>query len=183
MNKKLAKKIAAGLLVGLSCVMFTACGSDADKSASSASSSASSSQQAKEKHQIDVNKISEEVIPDLKKNASNHIVDIKVTPDADKIVFRVIMPADTKPQDALETADTVLRRYSSTAHDKDKNFASPGGEKNAYGGLYDSYDAVLEVIPEGSEDNKADWFIDQTIKGDKTNFLTTTKAHGGIARK
>ena len=134
-----------------------------------------------EKPKVDFAKITAEVVPSIKKQHPD-VLSLDITPESNRIIFRAVLNYDTNPKEALEIADSILRKYASEANFTNSKIPGPGGEKNAYGGLYDYYDAVLEIIPEGSEDDKKDWFIKQTIKGNKTNFLTTQKSHGGITR-
>ena len=146
-----------------------------------AQEAAEAEQAEAEKPKVDFAKVSAEVIPHIKKQHPD-VLSLDIKPESNRIIFRVILNYDTKPREALEIADSILRDYSWTSTMQNSSIPSPGGEKNAYGGLYDYYDAVLEIIPEGSENDKNDWFIRQTIKGNKTNFLTTQKSHGGITR-
>lgn len=150
------------------------------KAQQEAQAAAEAEQAEADKPKVDFAKVSAEVIPNIKKDS--HVISLDIKPENNRIVFRAILQYDTQPRDALDITDTILRQYASEASFANRKIPGPGGEKNAYGGLYDYYDAVLEIIPEGSEDDKNDWFIRQTIKGNKTNFLTTQKSHGGITR-
>ena len=134
-----------------------------------------------EKPKVDFAKITAEVVPSIKKQHPD-VLSLDITPESNRIIFRAIINYSTNPKEALEIADSILRKYASEANFTNSKIPGPGGEKNAYGGLYDYYDAVLEIIPEGSENDKKDWFIKQTIKGNKTNFLTTQSSHGSITR-
>lgn len=146
-----------------------------------AQAAAEAEQAEVDKPKVDFAKITAEVIPSVKKQHPD-VLSLDITPESNRIIFRAVLNYDTNPKEALEIADSILRKYASEANFTNSKIPGPGGEKNAYGGLYDYYDAVLEIIPEGSEDDKKDWFIKQTIKGNKTNFLTTQKSHGGITR-
>lgn len=146
-----------------------------------AQAAAEAEQAEADKPKVDFAKITAEVIPSIKKQHPD-VLSLDITPESNRIIFRAVLNYDTNPKEALEIADSILRKYASEANFTNSKIPGPGGEKNAYGGLYDYYDAVLEIIPEGSEDDKKDWFIKQTIKGNKTNFLTTQKSHGGITR-
>ena len=151
------------------------------KAQQEAQEAAEAEQAEAEKPKVDFEKVSAEVIPHIKKQHPD-VLSLDIKPESNRIIFRAILNYDTKPREALEIADGILRDYSWTSTMQNSSIPSPGGEKNAYGGLYDYYDAVLEIIPEGSENDKKDWFIKQTIKGNKTNFLTTQSSHGGITR-
>ena len=155
---------------------------EAEAKAQQEAQAAAEAEQAEvDKPKVDFAKITAEVIPSIKKQHPD-VLSLDITPESNRIIFRAVLNYDTNPKEALEIADSILRKYASEANFTNSKIPGPGGEKNAYGGLYDYYDAVLEIIPEGSEDDKKDWFIKQTIKGNKTNFLTTQKSHGGITR-
>lgn len=151
------------------------------KAQQEAQEAAKTEQAAADKPKVDFAKIAAEIVPSIKKQHPD-VLSLDIKPESNRIVFRAIINYDTAPKEALEITDSILRKYASEANFANSKIPGPGGEKNAYGGLYDYYDAVLEIIPEGSENDKKDWFIKQTIKGNKTNFLTTQSSHGGITR-
>lgn len=151
------------------------------KAQQEAQEAAKTEQAEADKPKVDFAKITAEVIPSIKKQHPD-VLSLDIKPESNRIIFRAIINYSTNPKEALEIADSILRKYASEANFANSKIPGPGGEKNAYGGLYDYYDAVLEIIPEGSENDKNDWFIKQTIKGNKTNFLTTQSSHGGITR-
>ncbi len=151
------------------------------KAQQEAQEAAKTEQAEADKPKVDFAKITAEVIPSIKKQHPD-VLSLDIKPESNRIIFRAIINYSTNPKEALEIADSILRKYASEANFANSKIPGPGGEKNAYGGLYDYYDAVLEIIPEGSENDKKDWFIKQTIKGNKTNFLTTQSSHGSITR-
>ena len=151
------------------------------KAQQEAQEAAKTEQAEADKPKVDFAKITAEVIPSIKKQHPDVLI-LDIKPESNRIIFRAIINYSTNPKEALEIADSILRKYASEANFANSKIPGPGGEKNAYGGLYDYYDAVLEIIPEGSENDKKDWFIKQTIKGNKTNFLTTQSSHGSITR-
>ena len=88
-----------------------------------------------------------------------YVVDASALRDESKkeLTFSAILQPATKPANVLDFADTMLRRYATLAQTYlGKDYKS--GSKDYYGGLFDDYNAMIIIAPQGATEPK-DCFV------------------------
>ncbi|WP_455650945.1 hypothetical protein [Phascolarctobacterium faecium] len=94
------------------------------------------------------------------------VVDAIAQRDEDKkeITFTAVLQPKTKPADALDFADTMIRRYADLARTYlGKDYKS--GSKDYYGGLFDDYNAMIIIAPDGAKDPDDCFVFDHIMQG------------------
>lgn len=92
-----------------------------------------------------------------------------------KIVTMVLgVNAATNKQEALDLADTMIRRFSANVNLHDDSFTLPSND--TYGSLFDDYNISITVAPEQFMNDKSKWLYTQYIpKGLHTKKGPNTK--------
>lgn len=92
-----------------------------------------------------------------------------------RISIAIETVASMKPELSLQLADAAIRRYGSLTAMAVEGLKDPG--KDYYGGIFDAYDVLIIVYPQGTRGN--DPFVqDAIIKGMHTKRgLRLTKAY------
>ena len=139
-------------------------------SPSSASSSASSSVSSSSSSAASAFKVDwEKCISDFTEEVTNpeyfgYVRDVYVEMSEDQITFSAVLDDSTKPEIALEYADTIIRRFNAVANMQDSNATL--GNKEYLGGLYDKYDILIGIAPSSKVDDQSQWFVfDAIAKG------------------
>ena len=93
----------------------------------------------------------------------SYVKDVYINVDDDKreIVFMAILSDATKPEVALDYADTMIRQFNMWARMQDETIRS--SSKDYYGGLYDYYSIRIGVAPLSQSDNRSKWFVSDYI--------------------
>lgn len=104
-----------------------------------------------------------EFVEDLM-DTQDFLVDVAVTMKEEQITFSAIVLDSTKPEVALDFADTMLRRFNLFAMMQDSTIET--GTKDSYGSLYDVYDVLIGIAPQSQTSNTDKWFVyDAVAKG------------------
>ncbi len=156
------KKSVLAILVLIVFLLMAGCGSsNAPEKTSAAPAAKTSAPAAPEKKEKSMDEKWALVNKEFKAEMSSYpyVIDASATRDEDKkeITFAAILQPSTKPAIALDFADTMLRRYSALAQmflDKDYKPAT----KDYYGGLWDDYNAMIIIAPQGATEPK-DCFV------------------------
>lgn len=92
-----------------------------------------------------------------------------------KVVTMVLgVNAATNKKEALDLADTMIRRFSSNVNLHDGSFTLPSND--TYGSLFDDYNISITVAPEQFMNDKSKWLYTQYIpKGLHTKKGPNTK--------
>ena len=92
-----------------------------------------------------------------------------------KVVTMVLgVNAATNKKEALDLADTMIRRFSSNVNLRDGSFTLPSND--TYGSLFDDYNISITVAPEQFMNDKSKWLYTQYIpKGLHTKKGPNTK--------
>ena len=86
---------------------------------------------------------------------------IDVDDNEKEIIFMAILDDSTKPEIALEYADTMIRQLNMWARMQDESIAN--STKDYYGGLYDVYSIRIGVAPLSQSQNQSKWFVSDYI--------------------
>lgn len=86
---------------------------------------------------------------------------IEVKDDEKKIIFTAALDDSTDPKLALEYADTMIRQFNLYANIQDGNISL--GNKEKFGGLYDTYSIMIGIAPANAGDDMDDWFLHDAI--------------------
>lgn len=151
------KKFILGIWVLIVCLLMAGCGSsnsDGKNSSNPAEKTSAATQKGIDEKWALVDK-------EFKAEMSSYpyVVDASALRDESKkeITFSAILQPATKPANALDFADTMLRRYAALAQTYlDKDYKS--GSKDYYGGLFDDYNAMIIIAPQGATEPK-DCFV------------------------
>lgn len=126
--------------------------------------------------EIDWDKLVEDFKADMSVFDQPFYKDVYVGCDGDTITISAVVAADTDDDTVLEYADTLVRRLGALANQQNSEFTSPGFE--SFGGLYDYYNVMIGIAPQGSEGDLNNWYIyDAIAKGVQTKhkFRITRK--------
>lgn len=95
-------------------------------------------------------------------------IDIEVKNEEAKVInFRSVVDDGTEPEIAYELADSIVRYFNLAAQFQDGSVK--GSSKDYYGGLYDVYNASVEVMAESDIDDSKKWFVNCAVgRGDHT---------------
>lgn len=77
------------------------------------------------------------------------------------IQITAVLDDSTAPAEALDYADTLLRRLSALAQVQDSSIAS--GSVDSFGGLYDSYGVQIGIAPQSKTSDSKQWFVFDAI--------------------
>ena len=77
-----------------------------------------------DKPKVDFAKITAEVIPSIKKQHPD-VLSLDITPESNTIICRAVLNYDTNPKEALEIADSILRKYASEANFANRQIPGP----------------------------------------------------------
>lgn len=92
---------------------------------------------------------------------------IEVNEGEKLITFTAVVGDATDPQMALDFADTLVRQLNLYAQMQDNSIAS--SSQYYYGGLYETYSAMVGVAPASKTGDQSEWFVyDAIAKGGKT---------------
>lgn len=88
-------------------------------------------------------------------------IDIEVNNDTKVITFNSVVDDGTEPDVAYELADSIVRYFNLAAQFQDGSVK--GSSKDYYGGLYNIYNASVEVMAESDIDDSKKWFVKHII--------------------
>lgn len=88
-------------------------------------------------------------------------IDIEVNNDTKVITFNSVVDDGTEPDVAYELADSIVRYFNLAAQFQDGSVK--GSSKDYYGGLYDIYNASVEVMAESDIDDSKKWFVKHVV--------------------
>lgn len=174
--------IAAFLVVVLACGCLAGC-SDYDYLAEESSSSQTESSEQSSNDPIPVYNVDwDKCIEDTKAsiadpNFYDYLKDIHIEVDETKkqITFTAVLADSTNADVALDYADTMVRQFNLFAQMQDSSIKS--SSKDYYGGVYDSYSALVGVAPLSKVKESDKWYVyDAIAKGGKTK-LKLSKAY------
>lgn len=177
------KKLFAVFLVAvLACSCLAGCSNYDYLDEESSSSQIENSEQSSENATSIYNVNWDTCIEDTKTSISNpdfydYLKDLYIEVDeAEKrITFSAVLSDSTSADVALEYADTMVRQFNLFAQMQDSSIKS--SSKDYYGGVYDSFSAIVGVAPLSKVDNSDEWYVyDAIAKGGK-NKLKLNKAY------
>lgn len=91
-----------------------------------------------------------------------------------RITFTASLDDATDPAVALDFADTLVRRFNLSACTQDSTIKT--GEKDYYGGIYDTYSIMIGIAPYSKTDDYKEWFIyDAVAVGAHTKIKLQSK--------
>lgn len=74
-----------------------------------------------------------------------------------QITFSASLNDATDPTIALDFADTLIRRFNLSAQTQDNTIKT--GEKDYYGGIYDTYSIMIGIAPYSKTNDYKEWFV------------------------
>lgn len=167
------KKAMLKVLVLVTSLLLAGCGGDnkVPEKAGSAPASKATTQAVTEKKEKTTSEkwalIDKEFKAEMgAKDFYPFVVDALAQRDEDKkeITFTAVLQAKTKPAEALDFADTMIRRYADLARTYlGKDYKR--GSKDYYGGLFDDYNAMIIIAPEGAKDPDECFVFDHIMQG------------------
>ena len=166
--------LACGCLVGCSDYDYL----NEESSSSKAESSEQSSKNATPVYNINWDKCIEDTKASIADpNFYDYLKDVHIeVEEAEKqITFSAVLSDSTSADVALDYADTMVRQFNLFAQMQDSSIKS--SSKDYYGGVYDSYSALVGVAPLSKVKNSDEWYVyDAIAKGGK-NKLKLSKAY------
>lgn len=91
-----------------------------------------------------------------------------------RITFTASLDDATDPVVALDFADTLVRRFNLSACTQDSTIKT--GEKDYYGGIYDTYSIMIGIAPYSKTDDYKEWFVyDAVAVGAHTKIKLQSK--------
>jgi len=101
-------------------------------------------------------------------------IGIFINEEEKEITFSASLDDATDPAVALDFADTLIRRFNLSARAQDSTIKS--GEKDYYGGIYDTYSIIIGIAPYSKTDDYKEWFIyDAVAVGAHTKIKLQSK--------
>ena len=101
-------------------------------------------------------------------------IGIFINEEEKEITFSASLDDATDPAVALDFADTLIRRFNLSARAQDSTIKS--GEKDYYGGIYDTYSIMIGIAPYSKTDDYKEWFIyDAVAVGAHTKIKLQSK--------
>ncbi len=101
-------------------------------------------------------------------------IGIFINEEEKEITFSASLDDATDPAVALDFADTLIRRFNLSARSQDSTIKS--GEKDYYGGIYDTYSIMIGIAPYSKTDDYKEWFIyDAVAVGAHTKIKLQSK--------
>ena len=106
-------------------------------------------------------------------------IGIFINEEEKEITFSASLDDATDPAVALDFADTLIRRFNLSARSQDSTIKS--GEKDYYGGIYDTYSIMIGIAPYSKTDDYKEWFIyDAVAVGAHTKIKLQSKQQRNI---
>lgn len=91
-----------------------------------------------------------------------------------RITFTASLDDATDPAVALDFADTLVRRFNLSVCTQDSTIKT--GEKDYYGGIYDTYSIMIGIAPYSKTDDYKEWFVyDAVAVGTHTKIKLQSK--------
>lgn len=84
-------------------------------------------------------------------------IGIFINEEEKQIMFTASLEDATDAAVALDFADTLIRRFNLSAQIQDNSIK--GGEKDYYGGIYDTYSIMIGISPYSKTDDYKEWFV------------------------